>query len=206
MRTKSFLIFIFTACVVASAFAQREETILGTRGFGLTGVWGGRQVQFTQFGGNSNAYINGSHFELEFGKALTIGMSSYNLDKTIDWQNNANQRFDMEWRNLALGYSVKSYRAIHPTFGLEGGFGRATLAGERSDRIGIIQPSAGVTINVFRWFHLGLKGGYRFVTDNSLAGLSDADLSGGYGQVTFKFGWSWGRYRRDRDNNRRFDD
>ena len=70
---------------------------------------------------------------------------------------------------------------------------RIKLEGGEYDKIFVVQPAAGVEINIFRWFHLGLQGGYRFVTDSSIAGLSDKQLSGAFGQATLKFGWSWGR-------------
>jgi hypothetical protein len=56
-----------------------------------------------------------------------------------------------------------------------------------------------VEINVFRWFHIGLEGGYRFISDTNVAGLTNQDLSGLYGQATFKFGFSWGRYHSRHD-------
>jgi hypothetical protein len=41
-----------------------------------------------------------------------------------------------------------------------------------------------------------LDGGYRFVNDSSISGLSDQELSGWFGQATAKFGFSWGRYHK----------
>jgi hypothetical protein len=61
------------------------------------------------------------------------------------------------------------------------------------DRIFAVQPSAGVEINIFRWLHLGVEGGYRFINDSNIEGLSDSQLSGAFGQATLRFGWSWGR-------------
>jgi hypothetical protein len=61
------------------------------------------------------------------------------------------------------------------------------------DRIFAVQPTAGIEINVFRWFHVGLEGGYRFISDSNVEGLTDSDLSGPFGQATLRFGWSWGR-------------
>jgi hypothetical protein len=207
MRTK--ILFLLPALLLSASltFAQREETVLGTRGFGLTGAWGGSQHQITQFGAQ-NAYINGGFFALEFGKALSIGLSNYDLNDNILWEGKPDQQFDLRWRTLSLDYAIRAHKAIHPVVGLEGGWGRAELGGERSDRLFILQPTAGLEINVFRWFHLGIEGGYRFATNNSLSGLTDAALSGAYGQVALRFGWSWGRtrYGKSGNNNRRDDD
>ena len=59
-----------------------------------------------------------------------------------------------------------------------------------------MQPSAGVEINVFRWFRLGLEGGYRFVNDNDIAAIQDTQIEGAYGQASLKFGFSWGRFHK----------
>ena len=75
--------------------------------------------------------------------------------------------------------------------------GKVKLAND-VDRIFALQPSLGVEINVFRWLHLGLEGGYRFISDSNLEGLDDAALSGGFGQATLRFGWSWGRTRHNK--------
>lgn len=197
--------FLLPAFLLATTFlfAQREETILGTRGLSVTGAWGGSQHQLTQFGGQ-NAYIDGGFFALEFGKALSIGLGNYGLNDNIIWRGASDQQFDLRWSTLSLDYAIRAHKAIHPMLGLEGGFGRAELGNERSDLLFILQPTAGIEINVFRWFHLSLKGGYRFATNNSLAGLSDAYLSGTYGQVTLRYGLSWERskYGRRRDDNK----
>ncbi len=206
MRNKISLLLPAFLCLATLTFAQREETILGTRGFGLTGAWGGSQHQITQFG-NQNAYINGGFFALEFGKALSIGLSNYDLNGDILWDGKPDQKFDLRWRTLSLDYAIRAHKPIHPVVGLEGGWGRAELGEERTDRLFILQPTAGLEINVFRWFHLGLEGGYRFATNSSIAGLNDTDLSGAYGQIALRFGWSWGRSKYGkRDNNRRDDD
>jgi hypothetical protein len=202
MRTKFFL-FPFFALLAFTATAQREETVLGHRGFRFSGIWGGSNHQITRFG-NTNSYMNGGFFGLEFGKSLTVGFSGYELEENVSWDQLADQPFKMRFRGLNLGYGISSYRAIHPTFNLDLAPGRVELRqnGETlRDRIFVVQPAAGIEINVLRWFHLGLQGGYRFVTDTNIASLSDKNLSGAFGQATLKFGWSWGRSRRMNTGN-----
>ena len=74
----------------------------------------------------------------------------------------------------------------------------------------IIQPSAGVEINLLRWFRLGLEGGYRSVQNYNIGGgLTEEKLSGAYGQASLKFGFSWGRYHKRGNSDRekkRYDD
>lgn len=194
MRTKFSLLTIALFLSIFSAQAQHEETVLGSRNLGFSGIWGGSRHQLTRFG-NTNNYVHGWQFGLEFGKALLVNFGGYNLHDDILWNNQVNQRFDMSWRSFGLGYGFQNFRAVHPMINVDAGRGKAKLAGEGEDRVFVIQPSAGVEINVFRWFHLGIEGGYRFVTDSDLASISDEQLSGAYGQVSLKFGFSWGRYR-----------
>ena len=177
--------------------AQREETVLGTRNLGFSGIWGGTKHQISRFG-NTNQYVHAWHFGFEFGKALTVGFGGYNLHDDILWDNVPGQRFDMNWRTFNLGYAIQSFRAIHPMINFDAGRGKVKLIDEGiEDRVFIVQPSAGVEINVFRWLHLGLEGGYRFVTDSDLASLNDRQLSGAFGQATLNFGFSWGRFRKN---------
>ena len=191
-HTKSF----FLALALLSTFqlfAQKEETIIGERGLDFSGIWGGYRHQLTQFDGK-NSYINGGFFGFEFGKALLIGWGNYSLIDQFKWDGIQNQQFDMHWRPFLLQYGIKNYKSFHPQIGFEIGSGHVEL-GDLKDRILVVQPSAGLEINVFRWFHLGLDGGYRFVKDATIPGLNNEDLSGWYGQATLKFGYSWGRYK-----------
>jgi hypothetical protein len=194
MRTKFCLLTLSLLFSVFTAQAQSEETVLGSRNLGFSGIWGGSKHQLTRYG-NTNNYVNGWHFGLEFGKALQIGVGGYNINDYILWNNQPSQEFDMKWRVVSLGYGFQNFRAVHPIVQVDAGRGKVKLAGEGEDHVFVIQPSAGVEINIFRWFHLGLEGGYRFVTDSNLS-LSDQQLSGAFGQASLKFGFSWGRYRR----------
>lgn len=192
-RTKSFLLALALLGSI-QLMAQKEETIIGGRNFGWSGIWGGYKHQLTQFG-NETSYINGGFFGFEFGKSLLVGWGRYSLVDEFKWDNIQNQEFDLRWSPFLVQYGFKGYKAIHPQLGFEIGRGRVEF-GDTKDRILVMQPTAGLEINVFRWFHLGLDGGYRFVSDSSTPGLSDQDLSGWMAQATLKFGFSWGRYNK----------
>jgi hypothetical protein len=197
--TKSF----FLAIALLSSlqmFAQKEETVIGERGLGFSGLWGGYKHQLTQFG-DKTSYVNVGFFGFEFGKSLLIGWGNYSLIDQFKWDGIQNQEFDMKWRPFLLQYGIKNFKSIHPQVGFEIGRGRVEL-GDTKDRVLVMQPTAGVEVNIFRWFHLGLDGGYRFVSDASIAGLSNEALSGWFGQATLKFGFSWGRYRTKKAENK----
>ncbi len=204
MRTKSFLL-LFALLTSCSAFSQQEQTIANHRNLGFTGIWGGGKHQLMRLGDN-NAYLHGGFFGLEFGKALFIGFGGYHTDDNFTHNTYRNQDFDMRWKVGTIGYGFQNFKAIHPMINVDAGGGKIRLGDVGTDRVVVIQPSAGIEFNIFRWFHLGLEGGYRFVTDTDLPGLSDQALSGAFGQATLKFGFSWGRYNkrapgRDDDDN-----
>lgn len=173
------------------SFAQKEETIANGKNWGFTGIWGSYKHQISQFD-NTNSYLRGGNFGLEFGKSLFVGYGRYQLKDDVQWDQLQDQNFEMNWNALDLGYAIKPYKAVHPMVNVNLGPGKVSLSGEGEDNIFLIQPSAGVEINVFRWCHLGLEGGYRFVTDSSLPSISDQALSGPFGQATLKFGFFLG--------------
>lgn len=200
--TKSVFLALAFLVSLNGLFAQKEQTLFNSRNLGLTGLWGGSKHQITQFGDNNKySYVRGGFFGFEFGKALLIGWGHYDLKDEHKWDNIENQDFDMRWNPLMLAYGFKNYKAIHPQIGVDLGRGRVEL-GEQRDRIFVVQPTAGVEINVFRWLHLGLDGGYRFVTDSSIPSLGDQDLSGWFGQASLKFGFSWGRYNKKNSDSK----
>lgn len=201
-HTKSFFLALALLISLNPLIAQKEETVVGSRGLGFSGIWGGSKHQLTQFGnGGKTSYVAGGFFGLEFGKALLVGWGHYNLMDEFKWDNIEDQEFDMKWNPMVLAYGFKNYKSIHPQIGVDFGRGRVELGDER-DRIFVVQPTAGVEINVFRWFHLGLDGGYRFVNDSSIEGLSDQGLSGWFGQASLKFGFSWGRYHKKKNDSK----
>lgn len=202
MRTKScFFLFSFLLCTY-TLFSQREETLLGQKSWGFSGIWGGYHHQYTQFGA-TEAYNRGGFFTFEFGKSLTLGWGHYRLDHEFDWEL-TDKAFDARFNVAKIGYAFMPYKAIHPTLNVDLGRGWVDLGDER-DRVVVVQPAAGVEFNVFRWFRVGLEGGYRFVNDSDLPAISDDDLSGPYGQATLKFGFSWGRFHK-RSEPKKYDE
>ncbi len=207
--TKSCLLALPLLLTVFTLSAQREETLFGSRNWGFSGIWGGYTHQYTEYA-NTDAWNRGGFFGFEFGKSLSLGWSNYSLRNDVVLNGTDNQRFDFKYNGGKLGYAFVPYRAIHPVLNFEVGRGEVKLGGVGRDQVLIIQPSAGVEINVFRWFRFGLEGGYRSVQNYNLGGgLTEEKLSGAYGQASLKFGFSWGRYHKrsnsDRDK-KRYDD
>lgn len=195
------LILVFIAAVQSNA--QREETLLGSRNWGFSGIWGGYTHQYTLYD-NNDTYNRGGFFGFEFGKSLNVGWGHYRTNETFNWQGQSDQKFNMKWNVAKVGYGFIPYKAVHPMLNVDFGRGTVDINNVR-DRVLVVQPSAGIEINVFRWFRVGLEGGYRFVSGSDLAQASDTQLSAPYGQASLKFGFSWGRYHKrpakDRDKD-----
>ena len=205
MRTRSFFPALALLLASFSVFGQREETILGERGWGFSGLWGGVSWDYTPYNG-VEAFNRRGFFGFEFGRSLQVGWSHFRMIDDIAVIPGESARLDFNYSGGFIGYSFVPYKAIHPTLNLELGQGRVQHSLEGRDNTFTIQPSAGVEINVFRWFRLGLEGGYRFVRNVDYVSLNDADLSGAFGRATLKFGFSWGRYHKKQDYKQHYED
>lgn len=187
------LFFVVSAlCFTFALQAQRDQTLFNRTGLGLSGAWGGSVIGLTAFDDNY-AVTRGGYGGLEFGKNLLIGYGGFRTTDEVAIGQNANSNFDLDYHGLILGYGVKSEKVVHPEILLLVGGGNADVNKEGDDRVLVIQPAAGIEVNVFRWFRFGINGGYRFVANTDLPNLSDKDLSAFYGELKFKFGFSWGR-------------
>ena len=178
---------VFSALTVASLFAQKDQTIFSR--VNLTGGWGGAQVAITSFNGETSA-LRGGFGGAEFNKNFFIGGGGYS-STSLDGVDQLSDTYEMNYGGLMLGYGLKSEKVIHPQATILLGRGwKQELSTNRQD-VFVVQPAAGVEINVLRWFRVGLHGGYRLVMDEQLG--TDQSFSGAYGSLSFKFGWSWGR-------------
>jgi hypothetical protein len=179
---------IFSALTVASLFAQKDQTLFHK--VNITGGWGGAQIAMTNFNGETSA-LRGGFGGVEFNKNWFVGGGGY-TSTSLDGIDQLGDTYEMNYGGLILGYGLKSHKIIHPqaTILLGGGW-EQELSTNRQD-IFVVQPAAGVEINVLRWFRVGLHGGYRLVMEDQNLN-TDPTFSGGYGSVSFKFGWSWGR-------------
>lgn len=169
---------------------QREETLFGDLDF--SGAWGGTKVNFTAFGDDFTVF-KGGWGGLEFNKDFFIGWGGFSSDDDFRLPELPDNEFSMRYNGLMLGYGFNSHKALHPKFAMLIGGGRIEMDDIDRDQLFVLQPSLGVELNIFRWFRLGLNGGYRIVADTDIPGLTDQALSAPFTQLVFKFGYSWGR-------------
>lgn len=178
-------------------FAQDQETVFGYSGLKLTGVWGGPSFAFSRISDRSE-YFRGGFGGLEFNKSIYVAYAAYWLNDETELPELDNE-VDFRYRGLLLGYAFKPNKIVHPkiTTLIGGGEVSIDLGSTISDQVFVLQPTAGIGINVFKWWHIDVLGGYRLVTgmeeDNSDL-LSNSEVSGAFGEIKLRFGISWGWY------------
>ena len=194
------LIFVALLSLIGTYLsAQREETIIGDGGWGLSGAWGGWSYNLGSFSKDASRY-NGGIWALEFGKRFYVGGLHYNINNQPFGVGN---NFSLRSNNLLLGFTPMAYRAFHPILSIAVGGGKLRATGEAGeDPIFTVHPAAGLEMNITRWCHIDAQIGYRIVSDADFTKYKNADFSGLYGQVNLKFGFSWGRYKSDKTRKR----
>lgn len=182
MKTK---ILVLLALLVAGmdVSAQKDQTIFGNRGIKWTGFWGGYTTNISTFQDDFNVGRSG-FFLFELNKRVLIGWDGIQADLS-----SPTKQLELKSNGFTFGYSPLAHRAIHPVFNIYGGTGK--VLGEYAQKVYVWQPSIALEMNVFRWMKIGIDGGYRFVTNNNLKGISEKELSGAYAGLKLKFGWSW---------------
>ena len=170
--------------------AQHDETLFGRNGFELTGAWGAATYNYSFFDEDA-VYTRGGYGGLEFGNTFYLGYGWFRFRE--DAKPKEASEFDMKYNGIMLGITPHSYRAIHPRITMLIGGGKVYPDTGGTDRVFVFQPSAGLEINVFQWFRIGVEGGYRLVANENLPGLSASDISSPFAQLDLRFGFSWGR-------------
>ena len=197
------LIALLIATLTTTIFAQKDETLFGRSGLRLSGAWGASTTNLTFFEDDFVA-VSGGYGGLEFGKSVFVGWGGYRTTSDFNIGSDIQNRdLSFRYNGGMIGYAPRSHNAIHPKFNLLVGGGSLRVNGGNADAILVVEPSIGVELNVFQWFRFGLDGGYRFVTNTDQL-VTDSAVSAPYGQMTFKFGLSWGRSKTK--DQRKYDD
>lgn len=190
MSTFKIFSFALAFFFVTALSAQKDETLFNHRNVGLTGFWVAGGLNYTSFD-TDWSFFGGTNFGFEFGKSFLIGWGNYTSGIDIDIQG-LDPSVHFKYGGLMLGFTPQSRKVIHPRLTLLTGRGRATIADTGSDRVFVFQPSAGLELNVFRWFRVGAEGGYRIVSGVDSNLLTNKDLSRPFAQIDLRFGFSWG--------------
>ena len=177
---------------------RRERTLLGD--LDLSGAWGGPTYNYSMTG-DDWALVRGGFGGLEFSDEVFLGYGGWSSreDFTTDEPVTiggvtTSPQYNFRHGGFIVGYAPLRDATVHPRFTVIIGPGRIDGGtGEFGrDRIFVGQTMAGVELNVFQWFRLGLEGGYRFaagIEDNSP--ISARDVGGAVVQIEARFGFSW---------------
>jgi len=125
-------------------------------------------------------------FQLNAQRDQTL-FSGTKLDQSGSWAGfsytpteiagqSSTQILEFKYNTFYAGYSFQTYRVIHPYLSIGLGPGKLKVNGD-NDKLLVMQPSAGVEINVFRWMRVGMEGGYRLVTGTQGDRIENEDLS-----------------------------
>jgi len=176
----------------------RERTLLGD--LDLSGVWAGPTYNYSSTG-DDWALMRGGFGGLEFGEDFFIGYGGWKNREafTTDDPVAESPTYDFKHGGLILAYTPFADNAIHPRISAVFGPGRIQLEGadNASDRFLVGQAAAGLELNLFQWFRLGVEGGYRFasgvdpVSDDVSKNITANDIGGAFVQLEARFGFSW---------------
>ncbi|MTB52128.1 hypothetical protein [Lewinella sp. W8] len=174
----------------------RERTLLGD--LDLSGAWGGPTYNYSMTG-DDWALVRGGFGGLEFGEEFFLGYGGWKARDPFTTDEDVVDRPDYNFRHggFILAYSPLRESAIHPRITTIIGPGRIDFANANGenirDRMLIGQAMAGLELNLFQWFRLGVEGGYRFASGVDVEGdlISDKDVGGAVVQIEARFGFSW---------------
>ncbi len=183
-------VFLTVILAVTGLVAQQEETLFGESGLKLTGAWGGFTSGVTFFGDQAEA-TKGGFFGLEFNEVLFAGFGNEETVGSVQLKEADPDKYNFKHKGFFVDYRPNQQKVVHPVFGFMLGKGEVKDSAGNKDELFVVQPTGGVEVNVFRWWRVGMEGGYRFVSGTGLANLDDGDLSAFFINLKLRFGWSW---------------
>jgi len=193
----SLVFFIGCLLLPAALGAQQEQTLFS--GPMHHGGFGGPVVKFTQIASQSGVFVGGRGGWI-INHSVVLGGGGYGLANPGDFtfiQNGTERRLGLGYGGLEVEYIHRWADVAHLTLGILVGAGGASWydwryqdggSDDYTDAFFIAEPAATLEVNLLHFFRLGIGGSYRFVDDVELPSLSDADLRGAAGSLTFKFG------------------
>lgn len=182
---------VLTVFLLATAtWAQRQETLFGESGLKLTGAWGGPLFGMAFFS-NENATTHGSFWGLEFNDVILAGISNERTFESVLLTDVGVGNYDFKQRGFYINFYPNTEKVLHPAFGFMMGNGEVKDRLGNDDALFIVQPTAGIEINAFKWWRVGMNGGYRFVSRTDLPNLDNQDISAFFVNLSLRFGWSW---------------
>ncbi len=183
---------VLTIFLMATAtMGQEEETLFGDSGLKLTGAWGGPLFGMAFFGDETSP-TRGVFWGLEFNQVILAGFGNQRAFEPVRLKEGDEGRYDFKHNGFYLHFFPNKEKVIHPAFGFMLGGGELKDEFGEKDKIFVVQPTTGFEINVFKWWRVGVDGGYRFVSRTDQPHIDDNDLSSFFLNLKMRFGLSWG--------------
>jgi hypothetical protein len=142
---------------------------------------------------NELALLAGGHGGIIFNRSFVIGLGAYGLVNEIQANSPSYQLIDFGYAGLLLGYINRSHKIVHiSVHSLIGGGGlryRTCFYDDWYDNVFFVfEPCIDVEVNVTKHFRIGCGGSYRFAHGVEFDDLTNDNISGPSGALTFKWG------------------
>lgn len=193
-RTRVAIALATLVALPMALVAQTEETLTGGRL--VSGGFGGPVFKITQLHGDFAAMSGGRggwivNHQFILGGA-GYGLAPQGIRTAYTTAGGSRPELEMGYGGVDIGYVNRSHRLVHVEGDVLVGGGHVGYQGESnsalSDVFSVVEPTAGVELNVTPWFRLGAGASYRWVGGASIPDVTNKDLSGAAGTLTFKFG------------------
>jgi hypothetical protein len=182
--------------VPACLAAQGEQTLMS--GPIESGGFGGPVLKFTELVDEFGLLVGGRGGWI-INHTFVLGAGGYGLANRDNFEflvDGRARQLEMGYGGLELEYVNRSHELIHFSVQALVGAGGADWGRDfdfdpdfdDGDAFFVAEPGLNIIMNVTEFFRVGFGGSYRFVEDLELPGLSDDDLTGPSGVLTFKFG------------------
>ena len=192
------LVLISLCCSSILLEAQKTETLFGRAR--SVGAFGGPIVEYQYSGsevdvlaGGGGALIINDFFIGGYG----VGSAPSSVFDIPDIRS-----LDFAHGGLWFGATYKKENLVHFFSSVKLGWGGIGIEFDDDDfdyedDISVIQPEAGLEVNVFRWFRVAGTASYRFVDGIDANTGLDSDEFNGFGlNLTFRFGFFGGSHNR----------
>jgi hypothetical protein len=173
----------------APLHAQEQQTLFSGRI--ESGGFGGFVVRFSEVGGEF-AVFSGARGGWIINHTLVLGGAGYGLASEISLTPGVTGRqIEFGYGGVELEYVNSWAKVAH--FTVQGLIGAGGLTvkqpfTERSESVFVAEPTGNLELNFAKFFRLNVGVGYRFVSGVDDPDVTNGDLSGVFGQLTFKFG------------------
>jgi len=173
-----------------------DETI--SNGVRSSGGYGAPTVAVTSVNGEA-AIVAGGQGGWILNRQFVIGGAGRGLVTLPDTDfRGQSAQIQLGYGGLLLEYIGAPAKLVHYGAGIVLGGGIAQIVDLPFDpqfdgdldqsTVFVAEPSARLELNVTTYFRVGLAGGYRLVQGSDLRGVSNTDLSGLFGRLSFRFG------------------